>query len=527
MPYSGASDPKLPDHVKELSIAKRRQWVSAFNETMADCEGDDCEGKAMRVANGVAKGQRDYYGADVAMPASMASRVPQEDANYTPFGGVANGGAESCLRCRWFEGSNCAVVESWPDPILPSGHSDRFEAIPTYEPEPLEVEVVGERAVAKVVRAAISKVRGIFGDKPAPRELVSGFRTFQDAEGAWWWIGVTSNNGKDSHETWFGREAIKRYVQARDTGLPAGDVWFWHTPFTSFATCEGCALAEEGDAAFLVEWGKIKPEWADAAPKLADARMAMSHQFVAIPNETDPNLFEDFVVLERGPLPREAASNPWTAFGVSQQEERNMPIEPAKRDLMDKLFGSGMVDAVESQLAATAGDMADAKIEKREEAEAEVVATDAEAPVAEASADEPESAPATESPGEAAIGEREVAAIRGLLGLDDLRDRLAEFVTDTRAKQDALLARIDQIEAGQRDLKRSADERVADEIRPRAASSAWAGAFEASTSKDTVVDGRRSENGLGVKSDPMDEEDRPLVKAIRNSVLGPLAGLSN
>lgn len=50
MPYSGINDSKLPPDVKAASEAQRRRFVSAFNSAYADCEGDDCEGQAMRIA---------------------------------------------------------------------------------------------------------------------------------------------------------------------------------------------------------------------------------------------------------------------------------------------------------------------------------------------------------------------------------------------------------------------------------------------------------------------------------------------
>lgn len=50
MPYTGASDSKLPEHVKKLSAKKRKQWVEVFNSVFARTSD---EGKAMRQANGV------------------------------------------------------------------------------------------------------------------------------------------------------------------------------------------------------------------------------------------------------------------------------------------------------------------------------------------------------------------------------------------------------------------------------------------------------------------------------------------
>lgn len=51
--FTGANDPKLPDHVKKLAQAKKTQWVAAFNATFEETDGD--EGKAFAAANAVVK----------------------------------------------------------------------------------------------------------------------------------------------------------------------------------------------------------------------------------------------------------------------------------------------------------------------------------------------------------------------------------------------------------------------------------------------------------------------------------------
>jgi hypothetical protein len=51
MPYQNASDPKLPDRVRKMSLSKRRQWVSVFNSTFAK----HGESRAFAAANSVVK----------------------------------------------------------------------------------------------------------------------------------------------------------------------------------------------------------------------------------------------------------------------------------------------------------------------------------------------------------------------------------------------------------------------------------------------------------------------------------------
>lgn len=48
MPYSGISDPALPEYVSRLSKARRERWVAVFNEVMSRGDGEE---RAFAVAN--------------------------------------------------------------------------------------------------------------------------------------------------------------------------------------------------------------------------------------------------------------------------------------------------------------------------------------------------------------------------------------------------------------------------------------------------------------------------------------------
>src|SRR3990167_979269 len=87
MPYSGASDPNLPANVKKMPAKKRRQCVHIFNSTMASCEGDDCEGKAFRVANGVLK-KKDMELIPIQCECKEYNEIPIGEKEFT------------CLHCQ-------------------------------------------------------------------------------------------------------------------------------------------------------------------------------------------------------------------------------------------------------------------------------------------------------------------------------------------------------------------------------------------------------------------------------------------
>lgn len=68
MPYSGKDDDSLPSNVKAMPDNVRAQWVKVFNSTYQSCvdnggDSSECEGKAFRYANGVAKKQMEQEGA--------------------------------------------------------------------------------------------------------------------------------------------------------------------------------------------------------------------------------------------------------------------------------------------------------------------------------------------------------------------------------------------------------------------------------------------------------------------------------
>ena len=175
MPFSGASDPNLPSNVIDRSLEIRKQWVGAWNGRFKACRDDggesDCESSAFAVANAAIKEIDDkasHLDDDdehkkkpkrkkpkdkmAAMPdadkAAIATKffggmqLSQEETEYTSTGG---GQEKACANCRWYlpyrDYDQCAIVVDWPLPITPNGLSNRWEAIPGFKPEPMEVVI--------------------------------------------------------------------------------------------------------------------------------------------------------------------------------------------------------------------------------------------------------------------------------------------------------------------------------------------------------------------------------------------------
>jgi len=93
MPYSGKNDPDLPSNIKKLPDRLRSQWVKVWNSTHARCTeegGEDCEGMAFRVANGIVK-KRMEGREDVTKQFQFIDMTGEVDLPGKPFDGVAPG----------------------------------------------------------------------------------------------------------------------------------------------------------------------------------------------------------------------------------------------------------------------------------------------------------------------------------------------------------------------------------------------------------------------------------------------------
>lgn len=150
--FSGPGDDRLPSNVRDLSLAKRRQWVGAWNGRFKQCQDEgssakECESSAFAVANAAIKEllsedeSTKFYDGMVDPFDVFQAQVSQEDAEYDALGAT---GERGCANCRWFVRSNaCILVSNYPDPIVPNGISNRWEAKKVFESQPLEVVIVG------------------------------------------------------------------------------------------------------------------------------------------------------------------------------------------------------------------------------------------------------------------------------------------------------------------------------------------------------------------------------------------------
>ena len=186
MPYSSNSE--LPAYVKKLPEARQSQWRHVFNSCMED---NGTEAKCFRMANGVVKRKEadwslgdDGDQAEVASDVEVAEaeksyqyvesyeyesrKLSAREANYNAVGG---GAEKACSNCMFFVSpARCAVVAG---DIAPNGLSDLWRAVPSDNPQPIPVVIVGDEWVSesKLVRSEMPASSFAYIDSQGGRHL--------------------------------------------------------------------------------------------------------------------------------------------------------------------------------------------------------------------------------------------------------------------------------------------------------------------------------------------------------------------
>lgn len=379
--FSGAADSKLPDHIKELSLEKRQQFVGAWNGRFESCQADggsssDCEGSAFAVANAAVK--KELTEADrkemSLETAKFFAQVTQDEAAYNPLGATEDRG---CANCRWFvqwrDGGSCAIVEDWPLPIVSNGNSNRWEAIPTFEPSPMPVIIIeGEREAGFLERVAetVKSVLTVFGfSEPAAKpEPLHSFYLQKSADGSYSWFALVSNNFRDRDEEIITDAAHKDFVEYLDDGGTPPELWYWHIPGSRWGVADWWDYSD----GVLAMSGTVDAGMEGVAEKMAeDDSLGVSHGFRYTYHDDGDGLIGWYRTFEVSPLPWSKAANPWTGFSTIAKEMEAMQFTPEKRaEAVDK-FGEARVAGWESVATETADGARRAGADSKEVAQPE------------------------------------------------------------------------------------------------------------------------------------------------------------
>jgi len=278
----------------------------------------------------------------------MADMLSQEETSYVTVSPKT--GSEQCANCRWFQWSNmmddgagkvkmgtasCMIVECYPEPILPTGYCDRWEADPpeSTEVEPIPVTIVDMEFAptdAGVVETAVRKLTG----KPLP-----GYTMTKDDDGRRLMVIFTSNGYKDREFEHVATKALAEYVDSQWKG----DGWngdnvhmLWHMKQLGPIGDIVWAGMIEG---FLVEIAKernhliAKHTWdfIEAHPELD---WGASHGF-KVRQMADKDTYSEIRKFETSSLPRAFAAHPLTYSGVVKMVDAK---KDPKAALLDEMF---------------------------------------------------------------------------------------------------------------------------------------------------------------------------------------------
>lgn len=254
--------------------------------------------------------------------------VTQTEAEYVPLS--PNMPTKACANCRWFMNDGCFIVEGYPEPIISTGYSNRWEAMPERPADLAEeiAEAVGEAVETIVDNMPMMSVEMSI-DKPKRKSFVerlrdwaipkpkdeAAFSVFKGVDGNWHWHAIFTNNFEDREGEILTEKAHDNYIGRLDMGLvPMPVLMAWHTPGTEHGEADviwrdahlvhavghfdDTPLAQKAIKFYQKNVGKIK----------------MSHGFTAPEWAFDGKHYDDYNTIEITTLPPYAAANPYTSF---------------------------------------------------------------------------------------------------------------------------------------------------------------------------------------------------------------------
>lgn len=297
--------------------------------------------------------------------------ISQAEANYRP---VSDELGRACAGCRWFEarteygGSSCRIVQSYPLEIVPTGLSNRYEALPVVnewggvvEDAPADSQAVvaseGIRATssdAVNIETAVQPTgntpnlveRAVQAVKSALQRGNNDIIAFKVNTATRSWVGIWSNNFEDREGEIFTAKAIDDYIARVDMGIvPTPELWVWHTPGTRLGQADYIARV----GAFVVGMGKFdeNPIGERGMKSLAKAKgLKMSHGFRYDPRQKLGRVYHQFNTFEISVLPGNKAANPYTSF----EEIEEMKLDGEKKSFLEGILGTEQTGALEKAL---------------------------------------------------------------------------------------------------------------------------------------------------------------------------------
>lgn len=314
----------------------------------------------------------------------MLVRFTQEQTAYTPLSPTSGA---ACANCRWFinqsdMGQGCHIIENYPADVLPTGYCNRHDLLPSFEPEPLQVELVGigERALGDnphipqdyVDRLEHEQPESLYAtpdsnDTGVLKTLVSRFKrglkpgqsVIKAADGRRFMFIVTSNSYQDREQETITSTALKEYVdrawKADDLFAGNNPLLFWHDD----RLVAGQIVWAKMSGPFLLELAQEAPnpiakamfDYREANP---NEKWGASHRFGYYKSDRDADgTYRRIFKQETSMLPREAAANLLTFSGVFPMDKKNEYLNKMLGlDNAAELLDKGVEAVVEAMAAA-------------------------------------------------------------------------------------------------------------------------------------------------------------------------------
>lgn len=278
--------------------------------------------------------------------------VSQQEAQYTTLSGSPG---QACANCRWFSSAydRCFIVENYPQPILATGHSNRWEATPlpvVMETEPIPVVIVepiydyddSESMALSMPKSIVERVRDFAKSLRAPAPVIEpetqpAFKVFKAANGRNAWIARHTGKWVDREKEILADKAHDRYVDHVLKGeFPLPELWMWHAK----GTRHGQAVAVWKSGGFVLAAGYF-----DDTPRGQKAfeyyqknsgNIKLSHMF-HYPHESKiDGVYYDYQTIEITTLPDGAEAFPYTSFN----EVQTMALSPQAETMIQEALGA-------------------------------------------------------------------------------------------------------------------------------------------------------------------------------------------
>lgn len=331
---------------------------------------------------------------------------------------------------------------------------------------------------AEDARSALPKIRAA-AKKFGITVSKSAFTLQKDANGDWRWVGVASNNFIDRQNDIMSKAAHQRYVEFlnNNKGLEPRFM-HWHLPGLVRKEKADFWMEHEGS---LILSGKLTEAEARFLLKMqAQTDLGMSVGGVALRrDDEDPRVIEDYILFEVSDLPLQKAANPFTSLTTITKE-----VGMDKLQYLTQLMGSEEeASAFLKKIEASNTDLASAGLTSKE------VKTEEPAKAGEDSAGQP--------PVDVEELTKQIVAA---VGKQYQLKEIGEYV----AKAHESLERVPLLEEMVKELRRTRDDEVADQLTAPVSRTAWMRENRPSASDDTELKKESDEDKKLEKAGPSD-----------------------